>query len=299
MPIQPIDAARFTRTTSLILVLIAGLLWSIGGVLVRLVEDASGWQIIFYRSVTQTIVIVLAMLVVGSGSMRGRFMSIGRYGIAASIFLSFAFIFFVFSILHTNVANTLLILSTVPFISAFLGFVLLRERPGRETFFGAIAAAIGVGIMVGQDASATNLQGNIIAIFGAMSFASYIVCMRGGRSADMLPANAVGGVLSAVAAAVFAATLMEGFAISLHDLMMCIGLGVFQTGLGLITFTLGSRQLKASELALLSLIHVILGPVWVLVLVGEVPGTNVLVGGALVLAAIVVPAARQMWQEAR
>lgn len=288
------DIHALSRPASLALVLASGVLWSVGGVLIRLVEDASGWQIIFYRSVTQTIVLMIAMAFLGSGPLLPRFIGIGRYGTAASAFLALAFIAFVFAILHTNVANTLLILATVPFISALLGFLLLRETPSRATIAGAIVAAAGVAIMVGDGFASSFMTGNLIAIFGAFSFASYIVCMRGGRAGDMLPANAVAGITSALAALV----LMDGLAISAYDLALCIALGVFQTGLGLVTFTLGSKQLKASELALLSLIHVILGPIWVLILVGEIPNSNVLLGGAVVLLAISVPAALQLRRDA-
>jgi len=285
-----LNADTLSRPASLVLVLLSGLLWSVGGVLIRLVEDASGWQIIFYRSVTQTLVLLIAMTFIGTGSLPGRFLGIGRYGAAASFFLALAFIAFVFSILATDVANTLLILATVPFISALLGFVLLREKPSRSTIAGAVVATTGVAIMVGEGFSAGFVQGDLIAIFGAFCFASYIVFMRGGRATDMLPANAVAGIASAIAAAL----LMGSSSISWYDFSLCIALGVFQTGLGLVTFTLGSKQLKASELALLSLIHVILGPVWVLLLVGEIPATNVVIGGAVVLGAISVPAALQL-----
>ncbi|WP_157961623.1 DMT family transporter [Acuticoccus kandeliae] len=279
--------SKVGRSGSLVLVLIAGLFWSLGGVLVRLIEGASGWQIIFYRSLTQTVVLLIAMQMLGGGgSLASRIVGIGRYGSAASLFLAAAFIAFVFSIINTNVANTLLILAAVPFIAAFLAFLVLRESPSRATFLGAIAAACGIAIMVGADFSGPFLRGNLIAIVGACCFASYIVCMRGGRSGDMLPANAVAGILSAIVAGF----MLDDFAISAHDLAMCIALGIFQTGLGLVAFTLGSKELKASELALLSLIHVILGPIWVLLLVGEVPTIHVLIGGGVVLSAIVVPA---------
>jgi drug/metabolite transporter (DMT)-like permease len=143
-------------------------------------------------------------------------------------------------------------------------------------------ATLGIGLMVADGLSSGGLTGNLIAIAVAVGFGGFTVAIRHGRRADMLPAACLAGVFAAAAATVMA----DGFAISAHDLGLCLFLGCTQVGLGLALYTMGARAVPAVQLTLLATTEVILGAVWVWIGVGETPTLLALCGGAVVLAAI-------------
>ena len=268
-----------------VLVLVAGGFLSIGGLVIRLIEAADEWQILFYRSIALVATLLAVLAVRQRAGLWASFRAIGAAGLVAAVCISGGFIGFIFSITHTTVANALFLLSAAPFFTAILAWSMLGERVPPVTWAAIGGAVVGVGVMVGEGIVVGGLFGDLMALTAALCFAGFTVALRRGRSVDMLPAVCLGGAMTAVLGGVVAGA-GPGLAISGTDLVLCVVMGAVQIGCGLTIFTLGSRYLPAAELTLLSLSEVVLGPIWVWLAMGEVPTGLTLLGGAVLLAAI-------------
>ena len=271
---------RYVR--GIVLVMLAGVFWSLAGILIRSVEAATDWQILFIRSSALSLLLICILAARHRSRMVGEFRAVGWTGVAGGLCLGTAFTGFVFALNHTTIANAVFILSASPFVTAPLAWLVLGERVRQGTWIAMAAAVVGVGVMVVAGVSTGALFGNMMALLAVFGFAGFAVALRRGRQTDMLPAVCLAGIFSAIAAA----AMVESFAVSPRDLLLCAAMGVVQLGIGLILFVGGSRHVPAAELALLSLTEVILGPIIVWVGIGEVPGAFTLAGGAIVLAAI-------------
>jgi drug/metabolite transporter (DMT)-like permease len=268
------------------LVLTAGVFMSIGGIVVRLMDSATPWQIIGYRSIALGITLLVVLAARNRGSLIAAFRSAGLTGVVAGTCIATANICFIFSITHTTVANTLFMLSAAPFFAALLGRLLIGEVVRHATWVAMAVALVGVAVMVGEGVAVGGLFGNLAALGAAMGFAAFTVALRRGKAVDMLPAVCVGATVAMLASGAMALAGGDGLAITAYDLALCALLGVVQVGFGLIVFTLGSRHVPAAELALLSMTEVVLGPLWVWLGVGEVPSMLTVIGGAVLMTAI-------------
>jgi DME family drug/metabolite transporter len=275
-----------------LLVALAGVFWSTGGLFVRWVEAAGAWQIIFYRSLSLALTLLLIVSLRHRGRTRSAFVQAGWNGVAAGACLSGGFIGYILSLEHTSVANAVFMLGTAPFFSAILGRAFLGEEVRRTTWLAMALALAGIGVMVGGSLVAGTIAGNLLALLAGVSFAGFNVLLRRGRAHDMLPAVVVAGLIAAlIAAPVVAATAAGGglhaaFVLEARDLLLCLTMGSVQVGLGLTVFTIGARHVSAVELALLSTTELVLAPLWVWLGVGEVPSVFTLAGGAIIMAAI-------------
>ena len=286
----PARSAPYYRGVALVLA--AGVFLSIGGIGVRLVEAAAEWQILFYRSLALLITLLALLAYRNRGALPGAFRRAGAAAVAGGLCLSFGFVGFIFSLTHTSVANTLFLLSVSPFLAALLGRALLGEGVRRATWLAMGAALAGVAIMVGEGFATGSLFGDLSALLAALGFAGFTVALRRGKTRDMLPSVCLAAVFTALVAGVMVAPGgAGGFAISARDLGLCAAMGAVQIGAGLTIYTAGSRHVPAAELALLSLSEVVLGPIWVWLGVGEIPSLATVIGGAVVLGAIVGHAA--------
>ena len=173
-----------------------------------------------------------------------------------------------------------------PFIAAALGWLVLRERVRPVAWLCMCVALAGVGLMFVDGLAAGRLVGNLVALGPPASFAVMIVMFRRRKGVDMVPATCLGGLVGILAGAAMA----DGFAISGPDLALCVLLGSVQVGAGFLLITLGARHVPAGEVALFALTETVLAPIWVWLLVDEVPSLPSLAGGALVLAAVTVAA---------
>lgn len=263
--------------------LAAGAFASVNGVLFRNIEAATDWQIIFWRNSTMFLFLIGLLAVRSRGAVTTAFRAAGRPGLIGGLILGAGNIFFALSIIHTTVANALFILSASPFISAILAWFLLREHVQRRTVLAMIVALVGVGVMVMEGLGAGRLFGNVMAVGTTLAHAGFVVSLRYGRHTDMLPSIVVAGA----SAAIVAFAVGGSMAVSWHDFAMCAMMGMGAMSIGFICFTMGSRHVPAAQVALLSLSEVVLGPIWVALMVDELPSVLTLIGGTLVLSAIV------------
>ena len=273
-----------------LLVALAGVFWSIGGVLVRWIEGAGAWQIIFYRSVALALTLLLIIALRHRGRLVAAFAGIGAVGLLAGVCLSGGFVGYVLALHYTSVANAVFMLGTAPFFAAILGRWFLREEVRRATWLAMTLALGGVAVMVAGSLVIGSVSGNLFALGASLSFAVYNVLLRRGRANDMMPCVVIAGLVAAAIAAPVVIAGSSGFVIGARDLGLCVAMGTVQVGLGLTVFTLGARHVPAVELALLSMSELVLAPLWVWLAVGEVPSAFTLAGGAIVMTAIALQA---------
>jgi drug/metabolite transporter (DMT)-like permease len=276
--------------TGISLVLTAGVLLSVAGITLRHIESASGWQILFYRSLTFFVVVTLYLVVRYRARVIHAFVTTGRPGLVVAFSLGLGSACYVFSLLLTTVANALFIISAAPFITAVLGWIVLRERVRPITWIAMTIALAGITLMFVNGIQSGRLLGNIVALGPPVSFAIMLVTLRFAGDRDMIPAICLAGLVGASLGFVMSDTLV----LSRHDLVLCLFLGVAQYTGGFVLITLGARHLPAAEVALLSLAETVLAPIWVWIGVGEVPAVLTLVGGAVVLSAVVAQAVTGM-----
>ncbi|HET6520345.1 MAG TPA: EamA family transporter [Geminicoccaceae bacterium] len=268
------------------MVLAAGLCLSFNGLILRHIEGADGWQILFWRSLT------LSALVFGfiAARHRGRIIApvraVGRPGLLVALLLGGGFVCYLFALLWTTVANVLFTLSAGPFFAALLAWAVLGERVSGATRLAIAAAMAGVALMAGgglaAGGGAGGLIGIVLALGAVLSFAGTLVVWRRARGVDMVPATGLAGVVAAVVCAL----MIDDLTVPARDLALSALTGVL-AAVGFTLLTLGARHVAPAEVALLGLGEAVLGPLWVWLGVGEVPGALTLAGGAVVLAAVV------------
>ena len=278
------------HATGVAIVLVAGLMLSLSGVTLRHIESASGWQILFYRSLTFFVVVTLYLVFRYRTRVVRAFVTTGRPGLVVAVSLGLGSACYLFALLLTTVANALFIISSAPFVTAVLGWIVLRERVRPLTWLTMTIALAGIAVMFVNGIQSGRLLGNIVALGPAVSFAIMLVTLRRAGDRDMIPAICLAGFVGAALGFTMADTLI----LSRHDLALCLFLGVFQYTGGFVLITLGARYLPAAEVALLSLAETVLAPVWVWLGVGEVPTVLTLAGGAIVLSAVVAQAVTGM-----
>jgi drug/metabolite transporter (DMT)-like permease len=265
------------------LVIIGGFFLSTSGILLRNIETASGWQILFYRGLTFSLTLFLLLLMRYRTGIGAAFKAIGKPGLWAALVLGLGSICYIFAILLTTVANAVFIIGAAPLATAFVAWLVLGERTSRFGVIAMLVSLAGIGLMFVDGLLEGRWAGNVAALGVVASFVVFLLIIRGKRSVDMLPATCLSGIVMAGVAAVF----IESFVISNHDLVIAIIMGCLQFGIGFWCFTVASRYIMASEVALFSLTESILGPIWVWIGIGEEPSRLTLMGSAVVLVSVV------------
>lgn len=265
------------------LVIIGGFFLSTSGILLRNVESASGWQILFYRGFTFSLTLFLLLLIRYRSGIVRAFREIGKPGLWAALVLGLGSICYIFAILLTTVANAVFIIGAAPLATAFAAWLILGERTSRFGVIAMLVSLAGIGLMFADGLIEGRWAGNIAALGVVASFVAFLLIIRDKRGTDMLPATCLSGIVMGGVAALF----VESFVISNHDLAIAIIMGCLQFGIGFWCFTVASRYIMASEVALFSLTESILGPIWVWIGVGEQPSWLTLVGSAIVLVSVV------------
>ena len=274
------------RAKGVTLVLSAGIFWSFAGLAVRLIEFAHEWQILFYRSTTLVAFLCCYFLIFRRNRTIAVFRECGWAGFFAGLSLGLAFCAWIHALTNTTVANALFLLSTAPFFAALLGWWILGERVAMSLWWFIALAIGGVGVMVAEGYQLGTLLGTVMGILAAVGFGVFAVLIRMGRKTDLVPAVFWAGVCAAIIAAIVIVATADTFTVTARDFALCALMGVFQVGIGLIVFTRGSRYLPAAEITLLSLTEIVLGPIWVWLAIGEIPGILTIIGGGIVLTAI-------------
>jgi drug/metabolite transporter (DMT)-like permease len=231
---------------------------------------------------------VLALLGYVAVSERGgivrAFRAVGRPGLAVAALMAMSSAFFIIALNHASVASVLFMQAFAPVLAAVFGMAL-GEQVSRRTWLAMAMAVGGVALMVGGPGRPSAL-GLVLSFAMTAAFAGLLVITRHQRQVSMAPATCLSQVVDFVAAAPFA----DPGSVSARDLGLLVALGVGQIGLGLVFLTIGGRLIPAAEVALITLLEVVLGPLWVWIFLSERPSAGTLAGGAIVLAAVAVQA---------
>lgn len=267
-------------------VALAAVVWSTAGVLQRQLSVDVATQVAG-RALFAAIAVAAYVAVVDRGRVVEACRSIGRAGIGFAASLAIASGAFMVALNHASVAQVLFIQSISPVLAALLGWVLLGEAVSRRTAAAMVVALLGVGVMVGSPGGGSAL-GSGLAVVMALGFALSIVIARHRRDVSMAPATILAQLVLLIVASPFA--LAGDPHVGASDVVWLVLLGAGQIGLGLILFTIGARLIPAAQIALISLLEVVLGPLWVWLAMGERPGAGTFIGGAIVVAAVILQA---------
>lgn len=266
--------------------LLSGLSLSLGGPIVRLLsQDTSSWQFLAWRSYSFAILMFVIALW-RAGSLRGlarETHKIGAMLLPIAGVVGFGQICYILGLLNTLVANVTFIVGSAPIFTAFVAWLVLGERLKRGGILALIAAASGVAIMFKGGLAGGALLGNFFALGAMVTYSIYVILLRYTRNIDTFVASGFGGLI----ATAFAAYLCGG---NLHipaaDLALALASGTVQVGFGFAFVTLASKYIPAAQVTLLALTETVLGPVWVWLLINEVPPPSTLIGGVIILASV-------------
>lgn len=273
------------------IVLIAGLFWSFGPLVIRYVDQPElfPWQYLFARGLIIFIILNFYLYLNEGTSFVKNYLRIGLSGMVGSVGLASAMMSFIWSITHTSVAITLLCLAAMPLITALLGFIFLKEKISINTWISIVVAAIGIYIMAMNDQKIDNTTGLVFGLTSAFGFSIFSISLRWRKETPQFTTVSLAGLICTLFSfyiiiqsnsSLFSSSKNE-MLFSLHGTLVCIGL---------ILYSIGSKHLPAAELTLLSLTEVIGGIFWVwlpLFGINEVPSANTIIGGFIIFMSLI------------
>lgn len=267
-------------------VALSALAWSSAGVVQRNLTVDPMTQVVG-RSTFACLAILAFVAIAERADTPRAFRSMRRVELSFAVCTAISSAAFILALNATTVANVLLLQAAAPLLAAALGQVFLGEQVGARVWIATLVALAGMAIVVGGPGGGLS-PGLILAGVVAVSFAASIVLARRHSDVSMAPASCVGQLLLVVCLA----PLSHPAQVGAHDLLLLGGLGIGQIGLGFVLLTLGARLIPAAEIALLSLLEVVLGPLWVWLARGEIPAPATLAGGCVILLAVLLA---MMW----
>ena len=273
-------AARYRRGA--LLVAGAALAWSTAGLITR-ATTTDAWTTLFWRSLFSTLFLMVYIGLRDRGRALGAFRGLGLPALAIAVCFGTSMICFIVALRQTSVANVLIFQAASPFVAAVLAWLWLRERLSPRSALAILAAVVGIAVMESDSLASGRIRGDLISALMGFSFAVMIVLARRHRDVSMTSAMCLATALTSCV------TLpLAELTVAPSDLALLALFGVGQMGLGLVMFTAGVRLIPAADAGLITVLEVILAPIWVWFAFGEDPGTPAILGGAIVLGAIIV-----------
>ena len=270
-----------SRPFGLVLMFIAPVLWSTAGVVTRHIERATPFELVFWRSLFDFLFVALALAALRRNPFKMTWPTLASGALWSAMFTAF-----MIALTLTSTANTLVVMSVAPLLTALLARAFLSDPVPVGTWLAVGAAGIGIAWIFGSDLhahTARDLTGMLIALLiPAASAVNVITLRRVAADLDLRPAVMLGGAISCLIALPFALPLQA----TPKDVALLAFLGVFQLGLPCMLLVMASRVLLAPEIALIGLLEVVLGPLWAWLGAGEVPAQATLIGGGILLAAL-------------
>ena len=283
------------------LVLFAGILWSFGPLVVRYMDspDLVPWQYIFGRGLTIFIILNLYLYFEEGINFYKNYKKVGRSGLIGGSGLGIAMITFIYSITNTSAAVTLLCLAAMPFFTAILAYLFLKEKISINVWVSIFIATVGIIIMAVGNTEKNSLLGFLFGITSSIGFSIFSVSLRWRKETPKFTTVAVAGLFCFIFATImilitkqnFFSTSYNGSMFALHGTLVCFGL---------ILYSIGSKAIQAAELTLLSLTEVVGGIFWVwlpLFGINEVPTTNTIVGGFFLFISLVYYSLIMRWNK--
>jgi len=275
---------------AILTVLLAGIFWSFGALVVRYIEDARSvpWQYLFFRGLTIFVILNLYLFLKEGKSFTKNYKKVDLSVVIGGMGFATAFMGFIWSITHTSVAITLLMLAAMPFITAILGYIFLKEKVSFTTLTAIIIAAVGIIFMAYSSNKLGTIFGLMLGLLSALGFSIGSVTLRWNKKTPTFTTVALAGLFCAIISFVllifnednFFTTFRNSSLSALHGTLVCTGL---------ILYSIGSKSLPAADLTLLSLTEVLGGIFWVwlpIFGINEVPTANTIIGGFIITLAI-------------
>ena len=273
------------------IVLFAGALWSFGALIVRNLENPSevAWQYLLFRGLTVFIFLNIFLFIKEGKSFIKNYFHIGISGCLGGIGIALAAIGFILSLTSTSAANTLLMLAVMPFITAILAYIFLREKVSITTWISIAIASIGIIFMAYNNTDFNDFLGIAFGLLSSLGFAMFAVTLRWKKDTPKFTTVALGGLFCFIISLLalffsesdFVMNFKNSSLSTLHGFLVCSGF---------VLFTAGSRNLPAAELTLLSLTEVLGGVFWVwlpIFGINEIPTANTIVGGSIITFALI------------
>ncbi|RWP38577.1 MAG: DMT family transporter [Mesorhizobium sp.] len=285
LAVSPVVSPRDERV-GFLLIFLSALMWSFGGAIARFIDAGDSWTVVFWRSAWAAAFLICFMIWRDGwhGTVK-LFRGMGLPGLAVAFCFATASTSFVVALAYTTVANILLMQAGVPLLAALFAWVLFRERVALATWVAIAAVIAGVAIMVSESLDgAVSPIGDGLALLIAVMFSIATVITRRFAHVRMTPATCLGTMI----AAAFAASQASQFGVSSSDMGFLFAFGVVNLGLGLAFFATGARLVPAAVAALLGTFEPILGPIWVWLIHSEVPSGRTILGGTVVVTALLV-----------
>ena len=275
------------KNTGVYYVIMAGMLWSMIGIGIRLIENANVWQILLYRSSSLVLFLFIVLLI---NTKKNPIVLIYQSKLPVFIAAFGLFIAYsggIYAVQNTSVANAMLLFASAPLITSILGYYFLGEKISLYTFLAILIAFLGIFVMFMDSFGNNSINGSIGGVISAFGFSIFTVSLRWGKQNNMLPSVFLSGLLAIFLTVIICKIQNHNLIIEKYDAFYALFLGIFQVGIGLILYTAGSKTVPAAELTLLSLCEVLLAPIWVWIFLGEGATKLTFVGGFILLIALI------------
>ena len=266
------------------LILLAGLLWSMQGPIITLIDHTGSWALLMWRSIG--LLVVLLTYLTLQGDAWGQIRGLGAAGIIGALGLVLAYGGAIFAFQSTSVAKTVLLFSASPFFAAILGWIILGQRVRWITWVSILLATAGISWMVKDSLTGGSGIGDAAALGSALGFAIFTVAL--GRGGAMYPTIALGAFFAIITGGAMALLMGQAIVTTGADIGLALFMGIVTLSGGMILFSMGSRVVPAASATLMSLVEVFLAPVWMWLFFGQGITTNTAIGGAIVLAAVIL-----------
>ena len=275
-----------------VLVVVSGLIWSLGAPMIRFLEDAENYRLHFllYRGITIFLVVIAYVYIREGRDFLNSLKRIDVWSLFGGLVLALTMFSYIYALTTTSVAVTLLMLALSPVLSAFLGYLILGEGLSRVTLVNMIIVAVGVIVMVWNADKSGTLIGATYGFFMALGFAIYTITLRHNPEIPKLLTPALAGFFGLILSLILILLMGESFEMPQINVGLSFMHGLVVSA-GLILFGLGAKYLPSGELVLLTLFEVIAGIFWAwlpIIGINEVPDTNTIIGGAFIFLAIVI-----------
>ena len=277
-------------------VITAATLSSFNGIFIRALGDLTDWQIVFWRHLLIGLILCLGLTLSYRSGLINAFRKIGRPGIFGAVAFGLSLLFLTMALHNSPIANVMFILALVPILTALLAWVTLRERIQKVTWVAMIGAAIGVALMVIGHLNGGSMKGAGLSVGCAVTVSIFAVILRWGRDLNMIPMFAAGSLIAAAIALPFAfngPSLSEG-----NIVILCLWAGLVSP-LYYSLFVVASRHIPVAELMLAVPLETILSVLLAWLVLAEIPSTNSLLGGIIVIAAVSGMAIYRIYQRPR
>ena len=275
------------RLLSILLMTIGSVAISFNGLVLRNIETADDWTIIFYRALSFSFTIFIYLFFINKKRIFKKIIQIGISGLIGGFVLGISNVCFILSMTTTSVANTVFTISLIPFITALFSLLILKEKLAQITVYTMIAAFFGVLMMFYGSLKIGELWGNMLALITAISFSIYTIIIRSNKNIDMLPCLLISGIM---AMGLTSFQNVGSLQISTHDFFLCFLLGGVLSGFVNCCFVFATRHLIAAEATLFFFIEIALSPFWVWLFLNEIISPNTLTGGIIILISILIRA---------